>query len=223
MTRVKIRGSRTRVKICGIRTLEQADAALGAGADYLGFIFYRPSHRYVEPARVGEIVAACRARHGGPDRWQAVGVFVDEPLETVTGAVDAAGLDLVQLCGSEDRAFAARVGRPVVRVVHVGRDGTFASLPDPAVHGAQRLLLDTKMEGRFGGTGTTYAWDAVRDVAATSFLAGGLTPDNVGDAVRAARPWAVDVSSGVERDKVKDPALIRAFIEEVRRVDARDR
>jgi len=212
----------TRVKICGIRTLEQADAALRAGADYLGFIFYPPSHRYVEPALVGEIVAACRARHGGPDRWQAVGVFVDESLETVTGAVDAGGLDLVQLCGSEDRRFAERVRAPVVRVVHVEPDGTFAAPPDPALHGAERLLLDTKLDGRFGGTGTTYAWDAVRDVAATSFLAGGLTPANVGDAVRAARPWAVDVSSGVERDRVKDPALIRAFIEEVRRVNARD-
>ena len=212
----------TRVKICGIRTLEHADAALDAGADYLGFIFYRPSHRYVEPGLVGEIVRACRERHDGPERWQAVGVFVDEPLETVTGAAESADLDLVQLCGAEDKAFAERIGRPVVRVVHVERDGTFAATPDPAVHGAERLLLDTKMDGRFGGTGTTYAWDAVREVAATSFLAGGLTPENVGRAVRAARPWAVDVSSGVEREKVKDPALIRAFIEEVRRVDARD-
>jgi phosphoribosylanthranilate isomerase len=213
----------TRVKICGIRTLEQADAALGAGADYLGFIFHRPSHRYVEPGMVGEIVGACRERHGGPERWQAVGVFVDEPLDTVTQAAELAGLDLVQLCGSEDRAFAERVGTPVVRVVHVEADGTFASPPDLTVHGAQRLLLDTKLDGHFGGTGVTYAWDAVRDVAATSFLAGGLTPDNVGEAVRAARPWAVDVSSGVERNKLKDPVLIRAFIEEVRRVDARDR
>ncbi|MDP8923421.1 MAG: phosphoribosylanthranilate isomerase [Chloroflexota bacterium] len=213
----------TRVKICGIKTMAQADAALGAGADYLGFIFYRPSHRYVEPALVGEIVAACRARYGDPDRWQAVGVFVDEPLEAVADTAESAGLDLVQLCGSEDRTFAERVGRPVVRVVHVERDGTFVGPPDPAVHGAARLLLDTKMDGRFGGTGTTYAWDAVRPVAASSFLAGGLRPDNVAAAVRAARPWAVDVSSGVERNKLKDPALIRQFIEEVRRVDAGDR
>jgi phosphoribosylanthranilate isomerase len=188
----------TRVKICGIRTLQQADAALGAGADYLGFIFYRPSHRYVEPGLVGEIVAACRERHGGS--------------RTLAGRRRVRR----RACGDGDRrgrvgrarprpalrrrgpAFAERVGTPVVRVVHVER--TARSPPRRSGrHGAQRLLLDTKLDGRFGGTGTTYAWDAVRDVAATSFLAGGLTPDNVGEAVRAARPWAVDVSSGVER------------------------
>ena len=213
----------TFVKICWIRSVEHARAALEAGAEYLGFVFYAPSHQYVAPEEAARIVGTCRSLYGGPERWQAVGVFVDEPLDTVNSAVDAARLDLVQLCGSEDKTFAERVGAPVVRVVHVERDGTFAAPPDPAAHGAERLLLDTKIDGRFGGTGTTYAWDAVRDVAATSFLAGGLTPENVGAAVRAARPWAVDVSSGVERDRVKDPALIRAFIEEVRRVDARAR
>jgi indole-3-glycerol phosphate synthase / phosphoribosylanthranilate isomerase len=210
----------TRVKICGITSAEHADAALASGADFLGFIFYPPSHRYVEPAAVREIVAACRARHGGPDRWRAVGVFVDEDGGRVREIAEMAGLDLVQLCGSEDRAYAERVGRPVVRVVHVEADGTYAAEPDPARYGAERLLLDTKLDGHFGGTGRTYAWDAVRPVARTSFLAGGLTPENVGAAVRAARPWAVDVSSGVERDRVKDATLIRAFIEEVRRVDA---
>lgn len=222
----------TRVKICGIRTLEHADAALDAGADFLGFIFYRPSHRYVEPAVAREIVTACRERHGGPDRWQAVGVFVDEPHELVNEIAATAVLDLVQLCGSESRAYAERVGRPVVRVVHVERDGRLvassgpaspgAATPDATAHGASRLLLDTKLDGHFGGTGATYAWDAVREVAADSFLAGGLTPDNVGAAVCAARPWAVDVSSGVERDKTKDATLIRAFIREVRHVDACD-
>ena len=81
------------------------------------------------------------------------------------------------------------------------------------------MLLDTSAEGRFGGTGRSYPWQAVRETAAEAFLAGGLTPDNVALAIRTARPWAVDVSSGVERDRLKDPDLVRAFISEVRRVD----
>ena len=89
----------------------------------------------------------------------------------------------------------------------------------PSDHGAARLLLDTKAEGRYGGTGLTYPWPAVRAVAAEAFLAGGLTPDNVAMAIRTASPWGVDVSSGVERDRAKDPDLVRAFISEVRRVD----
>lgn len=213
----------TRVKICGIGTTDHAVAALEAGADFLGFIFYRPSHRYVEPAAVGEIVGACRARFGGSERWRAVGVFVDEPLGLVQDVAESAGLDLVQLCGAENRAYAEGVGRPVVRVLHVESDGTYVGTPDAAAHGAHHLLLDTKMSGQFGGTGTTYPWDAVRQAASNAFLAGGLTPGNVAEAVTTARPWAVDVSSGVERDRVKDPTLIRAFIEEVRRVDARHR
>jgi phosphoribosylanthranilate isomerase len=209
----------TRVKICGIRTLEQATAALEAGADYLGFIFYAPSHRYVEPAVVAEIVAACRARFGGPDRWEAVGVFVDEPLDVARSTCARVGLDLAQLCGSEDRAYALQLGVPVVRVVHVDGAGVPARSTAAADHGAARVMLDTQVDGRYGGTGTTYSWKAVRAAAAEAFLAGGLTPANVGEAIRTARPWAVDVSSGVERDRVKDPALIRAFISEVRRVD----
>jgi phosphoribosylanthranilate isomerase len=208
----------TRVKICGIRTFEQAALALDAGADYLGFIFYPPSHRYVEPSTVGEIVAACRERFA-PDSWSAVGVFVDVPLDRARAICMEARLDLAQLCGAEDRAYAGQLGVPVVRVVHVDGSGTPAASTAAADHGAARILLDTKADGRFGGTGVTYPWTAVRSAAAEAFLAGGLTPDNVALAIQTARPWAVDVSSGVERDRVKDPALVRDFISEVRRVD----
>jgi phosphoribosylanthranilate isomerase len=209
----------TRVKICGIRTLEQATAALEAGADYLGFIFYPPSHRYVEPAAVSEIVAACRAQFGDAGRWGAVGVFVDVPLEQARSICSDARLDLAQLCGAEDRTYAEALGTPVVRVVHVDGSGAPAASTVAADHGAARVLLDTKADGRYGGTGTTYPWTSVRSAAAEAFLAGGLTPANVAEAIRTARPWAVDVSTGVERDRLKDPALVRAFISEVRRVD----
>lgn len=209
----------TRVKICGIKTVEQAAVALEAGADYLGFIFYPRSHRYVAPQTVGEIVTAARERFGGPDRWQAVGVFVDEPLEVVRTAMQTAGLDVAQLCGAEDAAYAGGVGAPVIRVVHVDGSGQPQASTVAAEHGAVRVLLDTKAEGQFGGTGTTYPWPAVRAVAGEAFLAGGLSSANVGEAIQTARPWAVDVSSGVETSRVKDPDLIRAFISEVRRVD----
>jgi len=209
----------TCVKICGVKTVEHATAALDAGADFLGFIFYRPSHRYVDPAVVRDIVGTCRERFGGPDTWSAVGVFVDEPLEDVQTICTQAGLDLVQLCGAEDAAFAAQVGAPAVRVVHVDGSGQPNASTAAADHGAVRILLDTKAEGRYGGTGVTYPWTAVRPFAGEAFLAGGLTSENVAEAIRTARPWAVDVSSGVERDRLKDADLIRAFISEVRRVD----
>ena len=209
----------TRVKICGIKTLDQATAALEAGADFLGFVFYPPSHRYVAPDTAAEIVAYCRERFRSSHPWSAVGVFVDEPAEKVKRIAAQAGLDLAQLCGSEDRAFAEDLDLPVIRVVHVDGTGAPSGSAVPADYGATRVLLDTKAEGRFGGTGTTYPWSAVRSLAAEAFLAGGLKPANVAEAIQTARPWAVDVSSGVERNRVKDPDLIRAFIAEVRRVD----
>jgi phosphoribosylanthranilate isomerase len=208
----------TRVKICGIRSIEQAATALEAGADYLGFIFYPPSHRYVEPAAVAEIVGACRARFA-PGTWSAVGVFVDVPLDEARKISAESRIDLVQLCGAEDRAYAESIGLPVIRVVHVDGTGEPQASTVAAEHGASHIMLDTKADGRYGGTGVTYPWDAVRSVADRAFLAGGLTPDNIAEAIETARPWAVDVSTGVERDRVKDPALVRTFISEVRRVD----
>jgi phosphoribosylanthranilate isomerase len=208
----------TRVKICGIRSFEQAATALEAGADYLGFIFYPPSHRYVKPSSVREIVEACRARFA-PGTWSAVGVFVDVPLTEARAICAETDVDLAQLCGAEDRAYAEALGLPVVRVVHVDGTGTPQASTVAADHGASRILLDTKADGRFGGTGVAYPWDAVRSVADAAFLAGGLTPDNVATAILTARPWAVDVSSCGERDRVKDPTLVRAFISEVRRVN----
>ncbi|MGE3912334.1 MAG: N-(5'-phosphoribosyl)anthranilate isomerase [Chloroflexota bacterium] len=208
----------TRVKICGIKTVEQAAVALEAGADFLGFIFYPPSHRYVKPEAVGEIVAACRTRFGDQTRWSAVGVFVDLPLEEVQGICQTASLDYAQLCGSEDRAYAEALGVPVIRVVHVDGTGQPQASTDASDHGAVRVLLDTKSDGQYGGTGETYPWPAVQALAGKAFLAGGLTPGNVAEAIRTARPWAVDVSTGVETDRAKDPALIRAFISEVRHV-----
>jgi phosphoribosylanthranilate isomerase len=209
----------TFVKICGIRTVEHGLVALEAGADFLGFVFYRPSPRYVDPRLAAEIVSVCRSELAGRAEWRAVGVFVDERPDRVNAIVDRADLDYVQVCGGEDRAYCLGLPRPAIRVVHVDGAGALPDGVRAERFGAERLLLDTKVAGRYGGTGTTYRWQAVGSVAARSFLAGGLTPLNVGDAIAAARPWAVDVSSGVERDGTKDPTLIEQFIREVRRVD----
>ena len=205
----------TRIKICGISRLEDGLAALETGADFLGFIFYPPSHRYVTPERVGEIVSACRTAH--VRAWQAVGVFVNLPLVAVNSIAELAGLDLVQLCGDEDAAYCAGVNRPVIRVVRVGDDGKPAGSTEPRDWNADRILLDTDRPGHYGGTGEAFDWNNVRPIAGGALLAGGLSAANVGEALRAARPWGIDVSSGVERERRKDPELIRQFIREVRR------
>ena len=208
----------TFVKICGIRSLQHARAALDAGAEYLGFVFYAPSHRYVAPETAAEIVATCRSIYGGPKRWQAVGVFVDMAQDGVNAILDRVGLDLAQVCGAEDRDYCLGLNRPVLRAVHVAADGALPPSLDAADYGAARLLLDTSVPGHYGGTGRSHPWNRVRAIAGACFLAGGLTPTNVGHAIATAEPWAVDVSSGVERDRVKDPDLIRQFVQEVKRV-----
>jgi len=203
-----------RVKICGVRRFVEGEAALAAGADFLGFVFYRPSPRYLAPEAVRELVAALRARW--PDQhWAAVGVFVNEPVAVVNEIADYCGLDYVQLHGTEPPAYCLQVRRPVIKALRL------AELPggpvSAAQFGAARLLLDSQVPGYWGGTGVRFDWEAARPYAAEALVAGGLTPDNVGEALTLLRPWGVDVSSGVERGGVKDPALIEAFLVNVRR------
>jgi phosphoribosylanthranilate isomerase len=210
----------TRVKICGVRELEHALAALDAGADLLGFVFYRPSHRYLTPEQARELIASVRRER---DRsWLAVGLFVNEPPGFVERVVRDCALDLAQLSGDEDRAYCAAMTVPFLKVERPIRAGNAADLARsaaPATWGATRVLLDAAVAGRYGGTGEALDWAALSDVASDCILAGGLTPANVAQAVAAARPWGVDVSSGVERDKRKDSGLIRVFIAEVQRAD----
>ena len=205
--------SRVRVKICGINDAAAIDAAVVAGADYLGFAFYPPSPRYVTPAQA----AALSARHpGGPLR---VGLFVDPVEAVIAGTLDTVRLDILQLYGPCDAAaLRARFGVAVWRAVGIA---SAADLPHDA-GGADALLLEAKAPPsatRPGGNAITFDWSLLRgwDAPAPWVLAGGLTPDNVADAVRATGATAVDVSSGVERVRgVKDPALIRAFIANAR-------
>ena len=150
-------------------------------------------------------------------RWRPliVGVFAGQDAAEVNDIADAAGLDLVQLSGGENREFVAKIHRPAIWTVHVGAGMTAFDVFDAAAPGvAAGLLLDTKSDAALGGTGETFDWGVAAEVGARwpVMLAGGLTPDNVAEAVARAEPWAVDVSTGVETDGKKDIEKIRAFI-----------
>ncbi len=207
----------TIVKICGITDLLNGLAAIDAGADYLGFIFYPPSSRMLDPLDGVRLIRELRAAR--PNGWQAVGVFVNEPWDLVDLIRRVCALDVVQLNGEETPNDVRSVQAPVIKAVRY-REGASGPASSAQGYGAERILLDANVPGRYGGTGVAYDWAAVRTAVEHGFLAGGLTPDNVCDAIRAARPWGVDVSSGVERDGAKDPQLIAQFLAAVRDVDA---
>jgi phosphoribosylanthranilate isomerase len=194
------------VKICGITRLEDAEAAVAAGAGAIGFIFWPKSPRFIDPHRARKIAAML------PPFVAAVGVFVDQPIEYVNGVASLVRLGAVQLHGDETPAFAAAVSSPVIKAVPV------AGLDPRAWPDVSTLLLDVHDPVARGGTGRTIDWAAAASVAAqrTILLAGGLTPDNVADAVARVRPFGIDVSSGVERAPgIKDHQRLRALFEAV--------
>ena len=194
------------VKICGITSLEDAEAAVDAGAGAIGFIFWPNSPRFVDPHRARKIAAAL------PPFIPPVGVFVTQTLDYVNGVASLVRLGAVQLHGDETAEFAAAVSHPVIKAIAAGRD-------EADVWPARvRLLLDVHDPVARGGTGRTIDWAAAADIAARRpvLLAGGLTPDNVADAVARVRPFGIDVSSGVERAPgIKDHRRLRALFEAV--------
>ncbi|MCZ7639282.1 MAG: phosphoribosylanthranilate isomerase [Verrucomicrobia bacterium] len=196
-----------RVKICGVTRLEDAQAAVEAGADALGFMFYERSPRRVSVA-VG--AAICRQL---PPFVSKVGVFVDAAIEVIEEAVVQCGLDVVQLHGGESPAFCGRLSRPVIKAVRVRGPETLAEL---AGYATAAWLLDAYVPGQRGGTGATFDWGLATQAVGLGrpvILAGGLTAANVAAAVRQVRPYAVDVSSGVESEPGrKDAAAIEAFV-----------
>ncbi len=215
----------TRVKVCGIKRLEHAMASILAGADFLGFVFWPRSRRFIEARTAREIIETCRADPALAGRtWKAVGVFVDPAPDVVDAVVRECGLDYVQLSGDESPDLCRQMPVPVIKGVrlplHAGEaDAETMEKLSAARYGVERLLIDSQVPGHYGGTGVAHDWRAARPLAKNAFLAGGLTPQNVARAIRIARPWGVDVSSGVERDGEKDADLIRQFIQEVRCVD----
>ncbi|HLH21007.1 MAG TPA: phosphoribosylanthranilate isomerase [Chloroflexota bacterium] len=203
-----------KVKICGVRRLSEAETALAYGADFLGFVFYPPSSRYVTPEEARALLGEIRRRTDRGD-WAAVGVFVNEPAAWVNDVARLCGLDYVQLHGTESADYCARMAQPIIKALRLAEiDGEAVTA---ARYGATRLLLDSQVPGYWGGTGQRFDWAGARRYAGEALVAGGLTPDNVGEALDALRPWGLDVSSGVERGGVKDPLLIRAFLENARR------
>ena len=203
---------RTRVKICGITRTEDALAAVAAGADAIGLVFYPPSPRAVSAARAARIVA------GLPPFVTIVGLFVNAGRDAVGEVLAQTRLDLLQFHGDESPAECAGHGRPWIKAVRM-REGVDPVALRARYAGASALLLDSYRKGVPGGTGEAFSWDRIpAELAPHIVLAGGLTPDNVEGAIRQVRPYAVDVSGGVEREKgIKDAEKIAAFMRGVKR------
>jgi phosphoribosylanthranilate isomerase len=195
------------VKVCGITSLEDAQAAIDAGADALGFVFYPPSPRYVTPEQAVQIIQKL------PPFATTVGLFVDVALDTVNDTVARCGLDRVQLHGHETPEFCRQVARPVIKAFRIKNAESLVHLPGYRV---SAYLLDAYVEGALpGGTGASFSWElaAQAKLYGPVILAGGLTPENVERAIARIRPYGVDVSSGVERTPgIKDRLKLHEFI-----------
>ncbi|MBC7778732.1 MAG: phosphoribosylanthranilate isomerase [Proteobacteria bacterium] len=213
--------SRTRVKICGITEAAHARVACDAGADAIGLVFYPPSPRYVSVEQAREIAGSL------PPYVCAVGLFVDAPVSGIRETMQRVPLDLLQFHGAETAAFCAQFDKAFVQAVRVTPEiDLLQSKADidrykPLARG---LLVDAFVPGLHGGTGRSFDWSLIPETMREHvILSGGLTPANVRDAIGRVRPWAVDVSSGVEAGSgpkgVKDSRLIAQFIEEVHLAD----
>jgi phosphoribosylanthranilate isomerase len=242
---------RTRIKLCGLRTARQAKVAAELGVDFVGLVFAERSRRRVTVEEARQTIAGLGARpqpaarlvHEGipAGRWfdrcaagfdallaearpLVVGVFADQPPTLINAIAEATALDVVQLSGHERWELALQIHRPVIKAIHV-RPGESAEqvLHDVEVGTAAVCMLDTAVPGEFGGTGQSFDWKIAQTVAKSTpcMLAGGLSTDNIATAIAAVHPWAVDVSSGIETDGVKDEAKMRAFVQAVRAADAR--
>jgi phosphoribosylanthranilate isomerase len=215
----------TRVKICGIKGKTHALAAVEAGADFIGLVF-APSKRQVSPAKACKIASAVKK---SSDTTKVVGVFVNAPASDVNKLADFCALDWVQLSGDEPWEYCREVVKPVIKAIRVGQQSSEELYAELSAGGKLLppqsfiALLDSQVEGKYGGTGESFDWNLAQQVAKRFpvIIAGGLDPKNVAQVIKTVRPWGVDVSSGVETGGVKDPAKIKAFIEAVRKVDER--
>lgn len=196
----------TQVKICGITHIDDAQVAIDAGADMLGFIFYPPSPRYVTPEQAQAIVAQV------PPGVLTIGVFVNEPLETITQVAQTSGVQMVQLHGTESPALCQQLPWPVIKAFRFNTQVQPAAMRHYTV---DALLIEGFHPEVYGGGGVQADWQRVATLSSYGriILAGGLTPDNVQEAIRVVHPYAVDVCSGVEAmPGTKDVAKVRDFI-----------
>ncbi len=207
----------TKIKICGIRTVDEALAAMDAGADLLGFNFYPKSPRYISVGVCRDVMSVMR-KYG---QISYVGVFVNASVAEIRATMETASLSLAQLHGDETPEM--------VRALDEKAFKAFRGVPDRlngfAREDAPALLVDASVKGSYGGTGMTADWKSAAELSKQIplLLAGGLTPENVADAVRQVRPWGVDVASGVESSPgVKDVAKMKAFVQAVKRLENAD-
>ena len=211
-------------KICGIRTRKHALAAADAGASLLGFVFVPGVRRRIEISDAARIIREVRLKRGA-DCPRIVGLFANQPLSEVNSIVKSCDLDFAQLCGDEPPDFWDNVDAWVIRQVKVDDAQPRKQAIDTALRQVDEVvdrihltLLDKQMKGALGGTGHTFDWDIAHEIAKRHpvFLAGGLSPTNVRQAIETVQPWGVDVSSGVETDGIKDTVKIAAFAQMVR-------
>lgn len=203
-----------KIKICGVKRIEDATTAADHGADFLGFIFVPSSPRFIEPEEAAVVAAAVRKDREKPPKF--VGVFRDASNDYIREIASIVGLDLIQLHGAEGEEDIRELGIPVIKSLRVGD-----TLPDTsATPTAAWLLFDTYDERRSGGTGRRFDWSllALYSRSKPFFLSGGITPENVSAAISLVRPDAIDVASGVESEPgVKDHAKLAQLFERVRR------
>lgn len=203
---------RTRVKICGITTIEDAQAAAQAGADAIGLVFYAKSPRAVTVAQAAKIVASL------PAFVTTVALFVDPSADEVNQLLEQVPIDLLQFHGDESAQFCSSFQRPYIKALRM-QPGIDITQQANMHTTAQGILLDAWVPGVPGGTGRTFDWDKIPSLSQVLILAGGLTPDNVRQAITHVSPWAVDVSGGVEQNKgQKAHSKIRDFMQAVNTV-----
>jgi len=207
---------RTRIKICGLTREADVDAAVAAGTDALGFVFYPPSPRNIDPQQAARLLTRI------PAFVTTVGLFVNAAPDEVRAVLTQVPLDLLQFHGDEDASYCRQFGRPWIKAARM-RPGFDLLEYATRFEGAAGLLLDAFVEG-YGGGGKTFDWSLIpAQLPLPVILSGGLYVENVEAAVNAVRPWAVDVSSGVEQDGakgIKDAVKIVNFIAGVRNADA---
>ena len=217
-----------KVKIDGVQRVEDALTADEAGADFIGLVFVPNRRRRVSAEQARRVVDAVKTTSDNPPKL--VGLFADQPLEEVRETVRDSGVDMVQLCGAESIEFCDGAPVPVFRAIHV-RGGHLGPKELEELGLQMKVLrerghsatLDREVAGLQGGTGQTFDWKVATKLAEAGFefmLAGGLTPENVSQAVREVNPWGVDVSSGVELGGIKDAEKIRRFVSEAKSAGA---
>lgn len=212
---------RTKIKICGITNLEDARFAAGALVDYLGFIFYEKSPRYVTPGEAGAIINWIE----GPEK---IGVFVNQPLDDVNRIAKETGLDYVQLHGDESPEYCELVEKPIIKVIHIEEETVGYLLENKIEQYAEVadfFLFDTKIKGLWGGTGKSFDWNIMNEMELKTkfFLSGGLNADNVKEAIEMVQPFAIDISSSLEQKPgKKDFGKIEAFMDEIRILETKD-